>query len=32
MILTFEQVESGLELGDEVFTLQDPDAKEGAKN
>ena len=32
MVLTFEKVESGLELGDDVFTLEDPDAKEGAKN
>ncbi len=32
MVLTFEKVESGLELGDEVFTLEDPDAKEGATN
>ncbi len=32
MVLTFEKVESGLELGDEVFTLEDPDAKEWAKN
>ncbi len=31
-VLTFEKVESDLELGDEVFTLEDPDAKEGAKN
>ena len=28
--MTFEKVESGLELGDEVFTLEDPDTKEGA--
>ena len=32
MVLTLEKVESGLELGDEMFTLEDPDAKEGAKN
>ncbi|MEE8154223.1 MAG: hypothetical protein V3T53_04600, partial [Phycisphaerales bacterium] len=32
MVLTFETVESGLELGDDAFTLEDPDAKEEAKN
>ena len=26
MVLTFDKVESGLELGDDVFTLEDPDA------
>ena len=26
-VLTFADVESGLELGDEVFTLREPDAK-----
>lgn len=30
--LTFERIESGLELGDEVFILEDPEAKEGAKD
>ena len=32
MVLTVEKVESGIELGDSVFRLEDPDAKEGAKN
>ena len=31
MVLTFDKVDSGLDLGDDVFTLEDPDAKEGAK-
>ena len=30
-ILTFEETESGLELGDDVFTLHDPDV-EAAKD
>ncbi len=29
--MTLDKVESGLELGDEVFMLEDPDAKERAK-
>ncbi|MCZ6836864.1 MAG: serine hydrolase [Planctomycetota bacterium] len=28
MILTIDEVESGLELGDDVFTLEDPDTKD----
>jgi len=31
MVWTFEKVESGLELGDELFTLEDPNAQQGAK-
>ena len=28
-VLTIEKVEKGLDLADEVFTLEDPDAEEG---
>ena len=31
-VLTFERIESGLELGEEVFTLEDPEAQEQAKD
>ncbi len=30
-VLTLHKVELGLELGDKVFMLEDPDAKEPAK-
>ena len=31
-VLTFERIESGLELGDDVFSLPDPDAEEVTEN